>query len=143
MSMRPARPGVVTFIGVILYIQAFLAAVSAVVLLAFRDNIQDFLAENGSALSDGSVTGTIIGEAIAAILLLIVAAGIMSGSKGMRLLVAIVEAIVMGIALYTMVTHHAGAYLYRGFFTLLVGVFVLWALYGNDRSEAFFEGSSS
>ena len=143
MSMRLARPGVVTFIGVILYIQAFLAAVSAVVLLAFRDNIQDFLADNGSALSDGSVTGTIIGEAIAAILLLIVAAGIMSGSKGMRLVVAVVEAIVMGIALYTMVTHHAGAYLYRGFFTLLVGVFVLWALYGNDRSEAFFEGSSS
>lgn len=143
MSMRPARPGVVTFIGVILYIQAFLAAVSAVVLLAFRDNIQDFLSDNGSALSDGSVTGTIIGEAVAAILLLIVASGIMSGSKGMRLFVAIVEAIVMGIALYTMVTHHAGAYLYRGFFTLLVGVFVLWALYGNDRSEAFFEGSPS
>ena len=143
MSMQPRRPGVVTFIGVILYIQAFLAAVSAVVLLAFRDNIQDFLADNGSALSDGSVTGTVIGEAIAAILLLIVAAGIMSGSKGMRLFVAIVEAVVMGIALYTMVTHHAGAYLYRGFFTLLVGVFVLWALYGNDRSEAFFEGTSS
>lgn len=59
----------------------------------------------------------------------------------MRLFVAVVEAIVMGIALYTMVTHHAGACLYRGFFTLLVGVFVLWALYGNDRSEAFFEGS--
>jgi hypothetical protein len=134
---------VVTFIGVILYIQAFLATVSAVVLLAFRDNIQDFLSDNGSALSDGSVTGTIIGEVIAAILLFIVAAGIMRGSKGMRLFVAIVEAIVMGIALYTMVTHHAGAYLYRGFFTLLVGVFVLWALYGNDRSEAFFEGASS
>lgn len=143
MSMQPRRPGVVTFIGVILYIQAFLSAVSAVVLLAFRDNIQDFLADNGSALSDGSVTGTIIGEVVASILLLIVASGIMSGSKGMRLFVAVVEAVVMGIALYTMVTHHAGAYLYRGFFTLLVGVFVLWALYGNDRSEAFFEGTSS
>lgn len=143
MSMQPRRPGVVTFIGVILFAQAFLAAISAVVLLAFREDVQDFLAENGSALSDGSVTGTVIGEAIAAILLLIVGAGIMSGSKGMRLFVAIVEAIVMGIALYAMVTHHAGAYLYRGFFTLLVGVFVLWALYGNERSEAFFEGSSS
>ena len=143
MSMQPRRPGVVTFIGVILFVQAFLAAVSAVVLLAFRDDVQDFLADNGSALSDGSVTGTVIGEAIAAILLLVVGAGIMSGSKGMRLFVAIVEATVMGIALYTMVTHHAGAYLYRGFLTLLVGVFVLWALYGNERSEAFFEGSSS
>jgi hypothetical protein len=143
MSMKPQRPGVVTFIGVILYIQAFLAAVSAIVLLAFRDDIQDFLEGAGSPLSDGSVTGTVIGEAIAAILLFIVGAGIMSGSRGMRLFVAIVEAVVMGIAVYTMVTHHAGAYLYRGFFTLLVGVFVLWALYGNDRSEAFFEGSPS
>jgi hypothetical protein len=143
MSMKPQRPGVVTFIGVILYIQAFLAAVSAIVLLAFRDDIQDFLEGAGSPLSDGSVTGTVIGEAIAAILLFIVGAGIMSGSRGMRLFVAIVEAVVMGIAVYTMVTHHAGAYLYRGFFTLLVGVFVLWALYGNDRSETFFEGSPS
>jgi hypothetical protein len=133
---------VVTFIGVILYIQAFLAAVSAVVLLAFRDEVQDFLADAGSPLADGSVTGTVIGEAIAAVLLFIVGAGIMSGGRGSRLFVAIVEAVVMGIAIYMMVTHHAGAYLYRGFFTLLVGVFVLWALYGNDRSEAFFEGSS-
>lgn len=143
MSMKPQRPGVVTFIGVILYIQAFLAAISAVVLLAFRDDVQDFLEQAGSPLSDGSITGTVIGEAIAAILLLIVGAGIMSGSRGMRTFVAIVEALVMGVALYSMVTHHAGAYLYRGFFTLLVGVFVLWALYGNDRSEAFFEGRAS
>jgi hypothetical protein len=138
--MMPARrPGVVTFIGVILYIQSFLAAIAAVVMLAFRSEVLDYLAKEGSPLSDGSYTGTIIGEIVAAVLLFIVASGLMTGSRGIRLFVAIVEAIVMGVALYGMLAHHVGGYLYRGIFTLFVGVFVLWALYGNERSQEFFE----
>ena len=139
---RPAqRPGVVTFIGVILYVQAFLAAVAAIVMLAFRSEVLDFLEKEGSPLTDASVTGTIIGEGVAALLLFVVASGLMAGRRGIRAFVAIVECLLMGFALYAMLTHHTGAYLYRGLFSLLVGVFVLWALYGNDRSEAFFEAS--
>ncbi len=139
ISMPARRPGVVTFIGVILFVQAFLSAVAAVVMLAFRSEVLDFLEKEGSPLTDTSYTGTIVGEAIAAVLLFMVAVGLMSGSRGSRLFVAIVQAIAMGFAVYTMLAHHTGAYLYRSIFTLLVGVFVLWALYGNDRSEAFFE----
>jgi hypothetical protein len=141
MSMRAGRPGVVTFIGVILYIQAFLAAISAVVVFAFRNDITDFLEKQGAPVSNTSLTGSAIGQAVAAVLLFIVASGLMRGSRGIRVLVAIVEAITMGIALWIMLFHHTGAYLYQGIFTLLVGVFVLWALYGNERSDAFF-GSS-
>lgn len=139
--MPARRPGVVTFIGVILYIQAFLAAVAAVVMLAFRSEVFDFLEKEGSPLTDSAYTGTIIGEGIAAVLLFVVAAGLMSGRRGARLFVAIAECVAMGFALYTMLVHHTGAYLYRGGFTLLVGVIVLWALYGDDRSEAFFASS--
>ena len=35
--------------------------------------------------------------------------------------------------------HHVGGYVYRGVFTLFVGVFVLWALYGNEESDRYFE----
>ena len=133
------RPGVVSFIGVILYIQAFLAAVAAVSLLIWRDDILDFLEKEGSPLSDGAFTGTIIGEAVAAVLLFLVANGIMRGSKGMRLFVAIVQGFTMALAVYVLIAHHAGGYVYRGVFSLFVGVFVLWALYGNDESEAYFE----
>ncbi len=138
-SVPTRRPGVVTFIGVIMYIQAFLAAIAAVSLLIWRNDILDFLEKEGSPLSDGAFTGTIIGEAIAALLLFFVANGIMRGSSGFRLFVAIAQGLAMALAVYTLVAHHVGGYVYRSVFTLFVGVFVLWALYGNDESDRFFE----
>lgn len=133
------RPGVVSFIGIILYIQAWLAAIAAVSLLIWRDDVLDFLEKEGSPLSDGAFTGTVIGEAIAAVLLFIVANGIMRGSKGFRLLVAIAQGLSMALAVYVLVAHHVGGYVYRGVFSLFIGVFVLWALYGNDESDRYFE----
>jgi hypothetical protein len=133
------RPGVVSFIGIILYIQAFLAAVSAVALLIWRDDVLDFLEKEGSPLTSGAFTGTIIGEVIAAVLLFFVAQGILRGSNGYRLFVAIVQGLSMASAIYILIAHHAGGYVYRGVFSLFIGVFVLWALYGNDESDRYFE----
>ncbi len=133
------RPGVVSFIGIVMYIQAFLAVVAAVSLLIWRNDILDYLEKEGSPMSDGVFTGTIIGETVAAVLLFVVANGIMRGSKGMRLFVAIVQCFVMGVAVYTLISHHVGGYVYRGVFSLFIGVFVLWALYGNEESNRFFE----
>ncbi len=135
---RSERPGVVTFIGVIMYIQAFLAAVAAVSMMIWRDDILDYLEEHGTKLADGAFTGSIIGEAIAAVLLLIVANGIMRGSNAMRLAVAIVQCFNMGLAIYVLIAHHVGGYVYRGVFSLFIGVFVLWALYANEESDRFF-----
>ena len=45
----------------------------------------------------------------------------------------------MGIAVYTLIAHHVGGCVYRGVFTLFVGVFVLWALYGTDESDRYLE----
>lgn len=139
-SFQPAapRPGVVTFIGVILYIQAFLAAVAAVSMIIWRNDILDYLERHGTELADGAFTGSIIGEAITAVLLLLVASGIMRGSNGMRLFVAVVQCLVMGLAVYGLIAHHVGGYVYRSVFALFVGVFVLWALYANEESDRFF-----
>ncbi len=132
------RPGVVSFIGIILYIQAFLAAVAVVSLLIWRDDILDFLEREGSPTGSGAFSGTIVGEAISAVLLFVVATGLMRGSAGMRLFVAIVQAFSMSLALFILIATHVGGYVYRGLFSLFVGVFVLWALYGNDESDRFF-----
>ena len=45
----------------------------------------------------------------------------------------------MALAVYTPIAHHVGGLVYRSVFTLFVGVFMLWALYGNDESDRFFE----
>ena len=133
------RPGVVTFIGVILYVQAALAAVAGISLLIWRNDVLDWLEQEGAPLGDGALTGTIVGEFIAAALALVAAAGLMRGSSGWRLVVAIVQGISMAFAVYTLIAHHVGGLVYRSVFTLFVGVFVLWALYGNDQSDRFFE----
>ncbi|MGA9276963.1 hypothetical protein [Ilumatobacter sp.] len=132
------RPGVVTFIGFILYVQAFLAFVAAISLLIWRNGILDYLETQNSPLSSGALTGTVIGEVIAAVLLFVVASGIMRGSRGIRVLVAVVQAFSMGVAMYVLVAHHTGGFVYRAVFSLFVGVFVLWALYGHEESDEYF-----
>lgn len=135
------RPGVVTFIGVVLYAQAFLAAVAAVALLIWRNDVLDFLEKEGSPLTSGAFNATVVGEAVAAALLFVVAMGIMNGSRGMRLFVAIVQCFSMGVAVYVLVAHHVGGYVYRAVFSLFIGVFVLWALYGNSESDRYFHST--
>ena len=83
------RPGVVSFIGIILYVQAFLAAIAAISLLIWRNDVLDFLEKEGSPVTSGSLNGTVIGEAIAAVLLFAVGNGIMRGSNGYRLFVGV------------------------------------------------------
>jgi hypothetical protein len=133
------RPGVITFIAVILYIQAAIAVTATITMLIWRGPILDFLEQEESPLSSGAFTGTIIAEALSAILLAMVASGLMRGSKGIRLFVAIVQGITMAFAIYILVAHHVGGYMYRAVFSLFVGVFVLWSLYGNEESDEFFE----
>jgi hypothetical protein len=135
------RPGIVTFVGVVILLQSFLNLVAGVVLLAFRDDVQSYLAENGADLSDGAATGSAIGSFIAALLLLVVGAGILRGSRGWRLFVVIVEGFNMAVALFLMIAHPHGSYFSQGIVTLLVGFFVIWALYGHDKSEAYFEST--
>jgi len=133
------RPGVVSFIAVIMYIQAALAVISGVALIIWRNDVLDWLDQQGAPLSSGGLTGTIISEFVAAALLFLAAAGLMRGSSGWRLVIAIVQGITMALAVYTLIAHHVGGYVYRSVFTLFVGVFVLWALYGNDQSERYFD----
>lgn len=135
------RPAIISFIGVILYAQAFLAAIAAISLLIWRDDIVDLLERDESPMSSGFLSGTIVGEAITAVLLFVVAAGLMRGRDGVRVFVAVVQFLTMGLALYVLVAFNTGGYVFRAVFSLFVGVFVLWALYGKDESDAFFSAS--
>ena len=92
-------------------------------------------------MTGGVFNGTILGETITAVLLFVVAGGLMRGSDGIRLFVAIVQFLTMGFAIYVLVAHHVGGYVFRAVFSLFVGVFVLWSLYGNDESDRFFEAN--
>lgn len=141
MAAAPRRPGVVTFIGVILYIQAALATVAALAMIIFSGN--DTVVKANSGLTTDALVWSGIVEAVIAVLLFFVAVGIMSGASWARLFVAIVEGLRMSIAVVLMLIHHDGGYLFTGTVTLLIGAFVIWALYGNERSDEYFEAQSA
>lgn len=129
------RPGVVTFIGVIILIQGFLAAVAGIVVLAFNssDRIQAATNQTGSAL-----VGAGIAELVVAVLFLLVGYGVLGGNRGARFLVVLVQGIGMALATWLLLTHHDGGYTTRSLITLLIGTFVIWALYGHRESDEWF-----
>lgn len=129
------RPGLVTFIGVIIYIQAAMAAVAAVVTIAFS---ADSRVQSHLGLTTAGLVWTGIWEALMAVLLFLVAGGIMRGSRGFRLFVAVVMGLRMASAVALMLIYHTGGYLYNGIITVLISVFVLWALYGYQPSDDYF-----
>jgi hypothetical protein len=131
------RPGVVTFIGVIVVIQGVLAAVAGVVVLAFNssDTIQAATNQTSSAL-----VGAGIAELVVAALFLAVGFGVLRGNRASRFLVVLAQGIGMTLATWLLLTHHAGGYQTRSLITLLIGAFVIWALYGHAESDEWFTG---
>jgi hypothetical protein len=131
------RPAVVTFVGVLVWIQASVAAVSAVVAFWLRSDpdFQDRVGQSTDAL-----VGFAIAEVFIAILLMVVASGLMSGTRSARAFVAVVMGLRVALAAWTMVTHHTGGLVVGAGMTILIAVLVLWALYGHAESEAYFGG---
>lgn len=142
MSMTSIkRPGVVTFIGVILYIQAALAAVAAIMAFAYKSRLADAIsAQSGVEFSGDNLIWLGVIEAVMAVVLFLVASGIMRGSRGYRAFVAIVEGFRMVTAFFYMLWHHDGPWIESGIVTLLIGAFVLWALY-HEKADEFFEAT--
>ena len=132
------RPGVVTFVGVVLYIQAFFALIIGIALLVERNNSQllDLTGRDADY-----ITTTAIVEIIIAVLLFLVASSLLSGAKWARLVVAIVAGIRMVVAGYWLIAHFGGGLQENALLQVGIGIFVLWALYGNDKSAAYFEGN--
>ena len=54
-------------------------------------------------------------------------------------MIRIIQRLAKGVAVYTLIAHLVCVLVYRCVFTMFIGAFVLWALYGNDESDRFFE----
>ena len=130
----PKRPGVVTFVGVLLYIQAFLAAVGAAAaffVLATGEGSE-------AGLSDSDLWTAGIAEAIGFLILIWAASRLMGASRGARTFVAVIVGISGARVTWVMRTQHTGGGLWNGIIAAAANLFILWALYGNDASEEFF-----
>jgi hypothetical protein len=132
------RPGVVTFVGIVLYIQAFAAAAYGLVAFLERDNkqLQIVTGQDSDALIVQSIA-----QLVVAVLLFLVASSIMSGTSWGRVLVAIVAGVQIVVWTWVLITHHAGGFQSLGIVYIGIDIFVLWALYGHKESQDFYEGA--
>ena len=137
-AMAPSRPGVVTLVGIVVFINAAIAAVTAISTFLNRDDAA-WQAVYGATDSDLLLLAIV--EGVLAVLLFAVGSGVMSGVKWARLAVAIVVGLRLAVLTWFMLTHlGAGAFTWGTVVSLAIGLFVLWALYGKDESAAYYEG---
>lgn len=137
-AMAPPRPGVVTLVGIVVYINAAIASVTAVATFLNRDAAAWQATYNAT---ENELLWLAIIEGVLAVLLFAVASGVMSGAKWARLAVGIVVGVRLAVLTWFMLTHlGAGAFTWGTVVSLAIGLFVLWALYGKDESAAYYEG---
>jgi len=135
MAVAPRRPGVVTFIGVIMYVLAALSVVGGLtfVILSGNDALQQQIGHGSDVLLATGIVELLVGA-----ITYLVARGVMAGAEWARLFVVIVQGLRMASAVVLMIVHSDGGYLFSGLLTLLVGAFVIWALYGNEAADEYF-----
>ena len=86
VSVSYERPGVVTLIGIILFIQAAMAAGAAAALLI---NASDADHQGAFGVTENELVSAGVVEAVFAVLFLLVGWGIMTGWNGSRIAVAV------------------------------------------------------
>jgi hypothetical protein len=128
------RPGVITFIGVIMLIQAALNLVAGIVMIAL--NSQQRIIDETNLTSGELVTSGIISLVVGAIVGLVTLA-LLAGSRVARGLVAAVQVLLVISATWHMFFNHTGAWLFSGLLQVAIAVFVLWALY-NEKADAYY-----
>jgi hypothetical protein len=133
------RPGVVTFVGVVMFIQAFAALAYGIVAFLERNNEKMQLV-TGQSDSDFIVQSII--QVLVALLLFLVASSIMSGTHWGRILVAVVAGIQIVVLTWFLIAHHGGGFQTLGVMYIGIDIFVLWALYGHKESQEFYEGAA-
>jgi hypothetical protein len=136
--IQAKRPGVVTLVGIVVYINAALAAITAIAVFLNRDNGEW---QSIYRASENELLTLAIVEGLVAILLFAVGSGVMSGIKWARVAVAIVVGLRVAVLTWYMLTHlGAGAFTWSTVISMAIGLFVLWALYGKDESVAYYDG---
>jgi len=129
------RPGVVTLVGILILIKSGIALIVAGALFLARGS--DQAAHAG--LSDDTLLATVVAELFAALILFFVAWYLLVGRSGARLLVAVVVGFRLALTVWTMLTHSTGVTSSAGVISIAFSLFILWALYGNERSKEYFD----
>ncbi|UAJ80795.1 hypothetical protein IT072_07225 [Leifsonia sp. ZF2019] len=132
--MAATRPGSVTFVAVLTYINGILNIIGGVVLLFTRESAPGADTEGGLA----GITTSAIVSIVLGIVILIVARGLLGGSKVSRALVTLVMILnlVNGVLLLFTLQFFSGV-------LEILWVVIVLSLLFTRRANAFFNAGSS
>lgn len=139
-AARPLeRPGVVTLVGILVYLWAVLAAIEAIALFFNRND--DLWIE---VYGKNEIVWAAVVQAVIAVALFAVGYGVISGAKWARLAVAILVGLRLAALTWVMLANLGhGAFTWIGLVGVAISLFILWALYGDDKSIAYYEGTAA
>lgn len=130
----PRRPGSVTFVAVLTFLNGILNVIGGAVILFTRDS----LVRTTDAGAVASVTTSAILSLVLGIVMLVVARGLLRGNTVARVLVAIV----MVISIVNGVLLLFSLQFFSGILEILWAILVLAFLF-TRRASAFFAGDAS
>lgn len=135
------RPGVVTFVAILLYIQAGMAVIAGIFAYLGRGDA-DVQASLG--LAEDQFIWLLVVELVIAVLLLVIAGGINSGARWARMLVTIGMGLrLIQATILATLGGQGGAGLLAAILYAVIPLLVLWALWGHERGEAYFHRLST
>lgn len=105
--------------------------------LTIGSQSNEVIAETGRTESEILTMGIV--ELVIGVLVVLVALALASGSSGARMLVAGVMLVRIVATVVIVAANHTTGYFLAGFLHVLLPVFIIWAMYGNDKADAFFE----
>mgnify|MGYP001811630105 FL=1 len=132
MSDRQIPLGI-SVISILMFIGAILEIAAGVFLLIETSEVADI-----ADVAEATITGMAIGLIVTGVIIGLLAYGLRSGSNGVRLLIGVVMALRIFFSIYAIIA--LPALRFEGLATGVIAIVVLYLLYGDEQSKAFFEG---
>jgi hypothetical protein len=128
------RPFLLSLVTILMMISGALGVIAGIILTVLHNN-DDLMSDSGESSS------TLLTLGISAIILGLIhiwlASALRNGSRFARAVVVVYEVLQIVAAVWALIALH-DAYRANALVTILISLFVIWYLYGNDRSRAYF-----
>ena len=124
----------ISVITILMYIGAIVDIAAGVFMLIETGPVAE-----AADVSESVITGTGIAAIVFGIVIGLLAFGLRSASKGVRLIIAVVMVVRIAASVYTLVALPGARF--DGLVTGIIALVVLYFLYGSEESKAFFDGT--
>lgn len=130
MADRKAPLGI-QVITILMIVGAILDIAAGVFLLIETGPVAE-----AAEVSESTITGTAIAMIAIGVVIGLLALGLRSGSKGVRLIIGVVMALRIGFSIYAVIALPGSRF--EGVVTGVIALIVLYYLYGDEDAKAFF-----